>query len=234
MNWLKQQWLLAALLALLSLAILVLAVPRFVASLYALYPESVLNQTQAHLPAEAYLKSIMALDHALAWDNNPEYWQAKGICSLALFNFPDQSINQQQLLLLDARLAITNGLSGSPIDTYSWFRLAVINKILGLQVKELLSLSLYTGHVEPKLVMQRLIEAYPYSAGFSHEEQALWLKQVTLAWQLTPVKLVAFVIENSQSKVWIESAFGYDVEQLNQFKRAYDSANKKTISGSVH
>ncbi|RIZ70591.1 MAG: hypothetical protein D0530_07265 [Methylococcales bacterium] len=229
MNWLKQQRLLAALLGLLCLGLLVLAVPRFVASLYALYPESVLSQTQAHLPAEAYLKSIKALDDALAWDNNPEYWQAKGICYLALFNFPDQSLIQQHLILLDARLAIINGLSGSPIDAFAWFRLAVINKILGLQVKELLSLSLYAGRVEPELIMQRLMLAYPYGETLGAEEQALWLKQVLLAWQFTPAKLVAFVIENPYAKAWVESAFAYDVEHLNQFNKAYESATKKAI-----
>ncbi|MFI3221494.1 MAG: hypothetical protein QX191_00510 [Methylococcaceae bacterium] len=234
MNWLKQQRLLAALLALLCLVLLVLAVPRFVASLYALYPESVLSQTQAHLPADAYLKSIKALDDALAWDNNPEYWQAKSICYLALFNFPDQSLIQQHLLLLDARLAITNGLSGSPIDAFAWFRLAVINKNLGLQVKEFLSLSLYAGHVEPELIMPRLIVAYPYSAGFGNEEQALWLKQVNLAWQLTPSKLVTFVIENHYAKAWVISAFVNDAEHLNQFNLAYDSATKTSISAATN
>jgi tetratricopeptide (TPR) repeat protein len=231
MNWLKQQRLLAALLALLCLALLVLAVPRFMASLYALYPESVLSQTQAHLPAETYLKSIKALDDALTWDNNPEYWQAKGICYLALFNFPDQSLIQQHLLLLDARLAITNGLSGSPIDAFAWFRLAVINKMLKVEaVSDDLRLSLYAGSVEPEILMSRLTLAYSISSVLGSAESALWIKQVNIAWQLTPTKLVAFVVENPFAKAWVETAFIYDIEHLNQFNKAYESAIKKAIS----
>jgi len=230
MNRIKQQVLLAVLLGMLCLGVLVLAVPRFVASLYALYPESVLSQPPTHLLTHAYLKSIRALDNALAWDDNPEYWQAKGICYLALFNFPDQSFIQQHLLLVDARLAIMNGLSSSPIDAFAWFRLAVINKMLGLPINESLSLSLYAGRVESELIMQRLILIYPFTADLNAEEQTLWLKQVSLAWQLTPAKLVSFVIENPYAKAWVESAFVNDAELLNQFNQAYESATKTSIT----
>jgi hypothetical protein len=214
----------------LCLGLLVLAVPRFVASLYALYPESVLSQPPTHLLTHAYLKSISALDNALAWDDNPEYWQSKGICYLALFNFPDQSFIQQRTLLLDAQLAIMNGLSGSPIDAFAWFRLAVINKMLGLQINESLNLSLYAGRVEPQLIMQRLMLTYPHTVELNTEEQTLWLKQVTLAWQLSPTKLLSFVIENPYAKAWVESAFVNDTEHLNQFNQAYESATKTSIT----
>ena len=226
----KQQVLLAVVLGMLCLGLLVLAVPRFVASLYALYPESVLSQTPALMPTEAYQNSIKALDNALAWDDNPEYWQSKGICYLALFNFPDQSFIQQRTLLLDAQLAIMNGLSGSPIDAFAWFRLAVINKMLGLQINESLNLSLYAGRVEPQLIMQRLMLTYPHTVELNAEEQTLWLKQVTLAWQLSPTKLLSFVIENPYAKAWVESAFVNDTEHLNQFNQAYESATKTSIT----
>jgi len=237
---LKHQLLLAVLLGLLSVGLLVLAVPRFVASLYALYPESVLSQTQAHLQAEAYQNSIKALDNALAWDNNPEYWQAKGLCYLALVKTPKTSIVERRLLLVDAKSAISNGLGGSPVDAFAWYRLALVNKMLGLEVVEALRLSLYAGRVEPTLVMPRLMLAYPYLSFFSAEEQAQWLKQVAIAWQFTqtwnfqPINLVSFVIENPSAKTWVESAFVNDVEQLNQFKYFYESAIKKTISAPVH
>ena len=55
--------------------LLLLAVPRFVASLYALYPEAALNQMQENLPIEVYEKSIAYFDHALSWHETAEYRQ---------------------------------------------------------------------------------------------------------------------------------------------------------------
>ena len=67
-------------------ALLLLAVPRFIASLYALYPEAAFNQTQEKLPPKAYQKSISDLNRALSWYQNPEYWQLQGIMYLELVN----------------------------------------------------------------------------------------------------------------------------------------------------
>ncbi len=231
----KLQSLSAVILGLLCLAVLILAVPRFVASLYALYPESVLSQMPAHLPTDTYLNSIKALDDALTWDDNPEYWQAKGLCFLALLNFSNTSVVQRRLWLIDAKLAISKGLSGSPVDAFAWFRLAVVNKMLNVDaISEDLRLSLYAGRVEPELLMHRLELAYFSSLVLGSDESGLWLKQVNLAWQLTPTKLVAFVIENPYAQEWVESAFVYDVEQLKHFNQAYDNATKKSITTRTH
>ena len=238
----KLESLWALILLILCLGILWLAVPRFVASLYALYPESVLKQEQDHVPAEVYQKSLTALDKALAWDDNPEYWQDKSLCYLALVNFENNSVEQEQLQLSAAQLAIKKGLGISPVDAFSWYRLALVYKRLNFNdadVTDALRLSLYAGRVEPELALRRLMLAYPYQAVLSAEEQAQWLKQVAIEWQFTPkwqlpINLVSFVIENPSAKAWVESAFMYDDEQLNLFKQAYDRAIKKSISATVH
>ncbi len=230
MVFFKQQVFFAWLLSLLCIGLLVLSIPRFVASLYALYPESVLSQHQYNLPAEIYLNSIKALDDALVWDDNPEYWQAKSLCYLALLNSPSTSNIEKRLLLIQARQSIMSGLAGSPIDEFAWFRLAVINNTLGFQVNDALRLSLYSAPVEPELIMQRLQLAYSYEADLSAEERALWLKQVKIAWKLKPKELVSFVIENPTAKAWFETGFYNDAEQLDQFRQTYDKATQKIIA----
>ncbi len=227
----------AVFLGLFSLGILVFAVPRFVASIYALYPESVLTHQQSTIPVEDYLTSIRDLDAALAWDNNPDYLQAKALCNLALVNSPAIPITQKYLQLFEARQMIIKGLKVSPIDGFAWYRFALVDKPLGhpvSEVAEALRLSLYSARVEPDLVMQRLTLAFSYLNELRIEDQALWLKEVPLAWKYAPNKLVAFVIQNPKAKSWVQIAFVYDIEHLDQFERAYEKAIKNIIPAPTH
>ena len=233
----KHRILSAVLVGVFSIGSLALAVPRFIASVYALYPESVLPHIDEKLPADTYIKSVNYLNNALRWDNNPDYWQALALFKLALVSIPNTPFVQQFTLLSEAKDAIKLGLKGSPIDGIAWFRYAVVCKSLGQPaspITESLRLSLYAARVEPDLVMPRLRMAYYYMDLLNSEEQILWLKQVPVALQFNPLELVSFVIDTPKSMSWVESAFGNDVAQLTKFKQLYDKALKKPISTKLH
>ncbi len=203
--------------------LLMLAVPRFIASLYALYPESALKQTEKNLSPEIYEKSISHLSKALAWYDNAEYWQSQALFYISLLNTStSQPFEKRQELLKQAHASIIQGLKLSPVDPYAWFRLAAVDKMLKLPSEEIINalrLSFYSGRVEPELLMSRLAFSFDYYNEFNEEMQGLWKKQIPVAWIFHAAKLVEFVAMHPQSKPFVEEAFAYAPDNWKEFSR---------------
>ncbi len=202
-------------------ALLLLAVPRFIAAIYALYPEAVVSQTQEELPPEVYQKSINDLSRALSWYKNPDYWQLQGIMYLQQVNAaPLPELAKKQQLLEQAQLSTIEGLRLSPVDPQGWFRLAVVNSLLKApkqQIINALRLSFYAGRVEPELVIPRLTFSYAYYADFTEELQQLWQKQILIAWAFKAPQLVKFIAANPEAKQLALKAFIYSPDDADKF-----------------
>jgi len=213
--------------------LLMLAVPRFVASLYALYPEAAFKQTQEAIPPEIYEKSINDLNQALSWYQNPDYWQLKGFFYVALYNaLPFQALEKKQALLYKAQAAIIQGLTLSPIDPYGWFRLAAIDDLLKLprqQIINALRLSIYAGRVEPELIMSRLAFSYDYYNDFNEEMQGLWRKQVLVARAFQPAQLTIFVAQHPEARQLVEKAFDNSPDDWKKFSHDLELYLQKII-----
>ena len=213
--------------------LLMLAVPRFVASLYALYPEAAFNQTQKALPPKIYEKCIADLSLALSWYKNPEYFQYQGFFYVQLFNvLPLQSQIKKQALLYKAQAAIIQGLTLSPIDPYGWFRLAAVESLLKLprqQIINALRLSIYAGRVEPELVMSRLAFSYDYYNDFNEEMQGLWRKQVLVARAFQPAQLTIFVAQHPEARQLVEKAFDNSPDDWKKFSHDLELYLQKII-----
>ena len=201
--------------------LLMLAVPRFIASLYALYPEVAFKQTQKTLPPEVYEKSIAHLNQALSWYENPEYWQTQGFFYLSLFHaLPLQPLAKKQELLKQAQTSIIQGLKLSPVDPYGWFRLAAVGSMLKLPRQQIINdlrLSFYAGRVEPELLITRLSFSYDYYNEFNDDMQMLWQKQVLVAWAFQATQLVEFVALHPEAKQLVEKAFVYSPDDWKKF-----------------
>ncbi len=214
-------------------ALLMLAIPRFIGSLYALYPDAAFNQTRKPMPPAVYEKCLANLNQALSWYKNPDYYQAQGFFYLALYNVsPLLPLAKKQELLRQAQTAIIQGLTLSPIDPYGWFRLAAVDSLLKLprpQIINALRLSFYAGRVEPELVMSRLAFSYDYYNDFNEEMQLLWQKQVRVAWTFQPAQLVKFVILHSEAKQIVEKAFANSPDDWKKFLKTLESHPKKTV-----
>ncbi|MBL6987585.1 MAG: hypothetical protein ISR72_11235 [Methylobacter sp.] len=212
--------------------VLILAVPRFMASLYALYPEAAVSQTQNKLPPEVYEKSISDLTLALNWYENPEYRQALAFSYLAMLNAsPLLSLQKKQELLKQAQASIIQGLKLSPVDPYAWFRLAAVDKALNLpsqQIINALRLSFYAGRVEPELLMPRLSFSHEYYDEFNGEMQALWKKQIPAAWTFQAVQLVQFVAQHPEAKHLVEEGLIYSPDDWKTFSQDLEILLQKT------
>ena len=192
-------------------ALLILAVPRFIGSLYALYPDAVYQDSQNTLTSEIYQQGIDDLNLALSWYNNPDDWKKQSYFYLMLHknqNFLIQS--QNQTLLKQAQIAMINGLTLSPIDPYGWLQLAEIDELLKMphqQVINDLRLSFYAGRVEPDLVISRLMFSYKYYDSFSADMQSLWQKQILIAWAVKAPQLLQFIARFPDAKAIALTAF---------------------------
>jgi tetratricopeptide (TPR) repeat protein len=206
--------------------LLVLSVPRFMASLYVLYPDAVLNQTQQLAPAEIYEKSIADINQALQWYPNPDYWKKLGFFYLKLFDTQPVDAEAQKISLLNqAQIAITKGLSFSPIDPQAWLKLAQIGALLYApkpQIINDLSLSLYAGRVEPELVMTRLAFSYDFYNDFSEDMKKQWQKQLLLAWGFSRQAFIEFVSQHPELKPMVLQVFIHSPDDAQQFLSQYD------------
>lgn len=226
----------ASLVSLLCMGLLWLAVPRFVGSLYALHPQATLDQQHNNLPIDAFHQCIRQLDDALAWDNNPEYWQNRGLCYLALSKYSEVDFIDRMRYLNDAKVSISNGLKLSPVDPYAWFRLAVVEHKLDQPnsvIRSALQMSFYAGRVEPDLVIPRLIFAYDFLTDADQEFKIAWQKQLPIAWQFQKNKLLAFVMQKPDIKPMLETSFELDPTNLANFLKAFESASKKTTKTKI-
>lgn len=220
--------------AIVCVLLLALAIPRFIASLYALYPAAVFEQfkqSKQMLPGDVYEKSSAHLKKARAWFETGEYWQIQAFLQLLhLRSVHLLTPEKRQWLIRQARAAVMQGLSLSPVDPYAWFRLAVVEQMLGAKPQaqiEALRLSLYAGRVEPDLLMPRLSFAYRYYNHSDDEMRRLLQGQVRLAWLLHPKELVAFAAGQPEALFWVKDALFYSPDDWERFSRNLESYIQK-------
>lgn len=200
----KSQRTLACLGVLVCSGLLILSVPRFIASIYALYPEAAYNQTDSSLNQAIYEKSISDLEQALSWSKDPQYFQKLSYFYLKLSKLEEiHDQTQQQPTLLKAQSAMTNSLALSPVDANAWLQLADIDSQLNKpkqQIIEALRLSFYAGRVEPELALSRLAFTYDFYEALPEDMQKTWQKQALIAWTFNPSELLQFIELHPEAK----------------------------------
>jgi len=223
--------LLAGICAIACIVLLMRVVPRFIASLYALYPESVLQQalqeTDRPLSEEILHRSGADLDNALVWFASAEYWQNLAILHTLQEN--SLAISSEEDLLPKSKSEIINGLKLSPVDSFAWYSLATVDDLLGAEPESVLDsirLSIYAGRVDQGLLLPRLALAFSYVGEFDEEMEALIKGQIRLAWAFQRQGLVEFTADQPDFLIWVNDAlinspddsarFLHDLENFNQ------------------
>lgn len=222
--------------AIVSIMLLVMAVPRLLASLYALYPESVLQHTQEtdRLPSEqVFQQSSDDLNKALAWFETPKYWENLASLHFLQENSSEISSSESQELLGKSRTETINGLKLSPVDSFAWFRLAIVDKLLGAEsesVVDSLRLSIYAGRVVKGLLLPRLTLAFPYLEDVDEEMEALIKDQIRLAWSFQGRQLLEFTVNRPDFIAWINDALIYSPDDWTRFSRDFEKLTQKNQS----
>lgn len=213
--------------------VLTLAIPRFIAHCYALYPEAVdqrLKQSKQTLSIDAYEKSSVNLEKARAWFESGDKWQMQAFLHLLHLKSTQPPQEKRLRLIQQARHAIVQGLRLSPVDPYAWFRLAVVDKMLGVKPQILLDalrLSIYAGRVEPDLLMPRVSFSYRYYDEWDDEMRSLLKGQIRLLWLFRPKELVAFAAAHPGSLPRVREALFFSTDEWNRFSRNLESYTRK-------
>lgn len=204
---------------------LLLAVPRFIASLYALYPQAALKQMQENLPEDVYENSIADLTRALNWYEDADYWQTQAAFYLKLFN-----MGGDQKRLKQAQDAIIRGLKLLPVDPYAWLRLAMADSALGETNEKVLAdlrLSFYAGRVEPDLLLARFAFVYDYFG--DQEIRKIWQQQIPIVWRFQGEQLIQFVVRHPEAKVLVEQAFIHSPDEWQKFSFDLEKNTQKNL-----
>ena len=147
-----------------------------------------------------------------------------------MFDTQPVEAEQQKIRYLNqAKTAITQGLSLSPIDPRAWLQLAQIGVALyspKQQIIDDLSLSLYAGRVNRDLVMPRLVVSYDFYNDFSEDMKNQWQKQLLLAWRYNPQELIGFVYQNPELKQMALQLLSHSPEDEQHFLSQYERYEK--------
>lgn len=205
---------------------LCLALPRSIASFYALHPATILKETK-RLPDETYLSALADIDAALAWHEDPDYWHDRAKLLLRHLKSPELSAEEKRATVDQAIKATEQGLRLSPVDPFAWQRLAFLRQAISLSAKEVIAafkLSIYAGRVEPELAVSRLDLGFDLLPSMDTEAQELWLKQFPIAYQFQFNDLVQWSVKHPESKSYIEQSLQLSPEKLDIYNKAYTIA----------
>lgn len=204
--------------------LLILATPRLVASLYALYPETVLQETNKSFSTEIYGKCINDLNKSLAWQNNSTYLTMLSSFYVKIHNAtPATKFDLREDLLHKAHTALTQSLAINPIAPYEWLQLAELESQLfnsKQNITNSLRMSFYTGRVEPDLTIFRIKFSYLYYSDFDDEMKNLFLRQIVVAWNLNPTELISFLKANEPARDMALIALSNMPEQLELLRKS--------------
>ena len=204
--------------------LLILATPRLVASLYALYPETVLQETNKSFSTEIYGKCINDLNKSLAWQNNSTYLTMLSSFYVKIHNAtPATKFDLREDLLHKAHTALTQSLAINPIAPYEWLQLAELDSQLFNPKQVIINsirMSFYTGRVEPDLTISRIRFSYLYFNDFDDEMKNLFQRQIVIAWNLTPTDLITFLKATEPARDMALIALSNMPEQLKLLRKS--------------
>ena len=202
--------LLVLLIAILATFLLSLAYPRLHASLLYLPVDTAINRyDDTQQVNNAQLTGLQQrAQESIAI--HPHYRYHDGLSVL----FYLQAIDQQRPLFerqqaFEASIeAAEASLDKAPAQPRTWLRIAQARSWLRYspeQVIDALAMSIYTGRVEPSLLMTRLDMGFTYLPRMDGEATALLRDQLVLAWQMMPRDITRGIKSGSLDWVPVES-----------------------------
>lgn len=196
-----------------ALMVLMLAVPRLIASLWELRPIAYLDSSPTNSGlTEQQLRIIkpelqQALD-AIATAHN---FENLAIVNLRLAQFSDKVEVPRHALLAEAENAVQSGVAQACANPYAWLNLALLEKRLGKDPKtvtDALMMSLLTGRAEEGLYMERLNLAFEYYPSLNTDTAPLINQQLRLAWKSKRNDVLKLVMQYKMQKV-LSAALAY-------------------------
>jgi len=143
-------------------------------------------------------------------DIHPHYRYYDGLSLLYYLQAIDQQrpLFERQQAFEQSIEAAESSLDRAPAQPRTWLRIAQARSWLRYapdQVIDALAMSIYTGRVEPSLLMTRLQMGFTYLPRMDSEASALLRDQFVLAWQMQPREITRQLKAGSIKQVAIET-----------------------------
>jgi hypothetical protein len=172
-----------------SLWVVTLALPRMQASLNFLPVETAIKAyyLSGELPQQDLPDLIERAGRSI--DINPHFRFYDDLSLLHMLHgmSPDASLNLRRQSFESSLQYARESLARSPGQPGLWLRCAELSSRLfvpSVEIAEAFKMSVYTGRVEPTLLIPRLVLGYRYLNQFDREAQMLVADQTALAWSM--------------------------------------------------
>jgi hypothetical protein len=220
-----------------ALVVLYLALPRFIASMYAAYPKFILDRIETEnfkLADDAYVPLYSSINQANAWSESANNWQLLANLQREEYNTQLDRLTdvERKALLKQIEVAITHTLKLSPIDPESWYQLAQIRRAeqrSNEEVIKALEMSILTQPMAPTLFIPRIALMLPFKSVLNESAYALLLAQIRLAWQFKRSDFVALVAEHSEDIAIFNEALINNPEQQQEFEKLLENYFKQHL-----
>ncbi len=181
-------WLAAAGCALVALAAIGLALPRFLAAVAALPGDPAVERLyEGEAIERPVLQALVeSRRQALARAESGEHWHELALALLyRAQGLPDAEGPDRLADLLASRAAFWQALRQQPLDSHAWLRLAYNEAVLGrLQAAATALLgAIQTAPFQPDQFASRIVLGLQLWDALSADGRDLWAQQVRLAWR---------------------------------------------------
>lgn len=217
--------------------VLYLALPRFIASIYAAYPKFILERIASEnfkLADDAYVPLYSSIKQANVWSESAYNWQLLANLQREEYNTKLDRLTdiEKKTVLKQIEVAITRNLKLSPIDPDSWYLLAQVRQIEQFSSEEIIKaieMSIFTQPMAPNLLIPRISLLLQFKTALNESTYALLLAQIRLAWQFKRKEVSAFVAEHIEDGAVFNEALINDPEQQQEFRKLLEQLLKKLL-----
>lgn len=218
-----------------SIVVLCLALPRFIAGIYSAYPQFIQDRIDTEsfkLANNAYSDLYHSVTQANNWSESSINWRLLSQLQTEEYftRFDWLTDVEKKSLLARIEIAIIDGLKLSPIDPYSWYRLARIRQIEGFPSEDIIKaieMSIFTQRMAPDLFIQRISLLLSFKTDLNESLYAMLLAQIRLAWQFKRHDLVALVAQHINDKPLFNKAFSNYPEEWQALEKSLENYFKQ-------
>jgi hypothetical protein len=184
-----------ALVLVLAGALLLLSWPRLQASLHYLPVERAIDRywLQGEIGPEQLLEYTKRARESAAMHSHPRYWEGLNLLHYLQATGPDRPLHERRQAYEDSIEAADRSLALAPVQPRLWLRKAHALNWLSFNADDALSalkMSIYTGRVEPVLMLSRLKLGYGLLGALDDEGKDLLRDQTLLALQMRRAELL--------------------------------------------
>ena len=212
-----------AFVAVTSLLLLYLAIPRTVSAFQALPERQLLSDLHAgrEINTAALEVLVTSQRRSSVWVDSGRIWSNVALAHLLMAEVDHLSASDRQARLEQAAEFLETSLRLAPANPHDWTRRAYIQMLLvgpSQTGASAIIMSILTARYEPDLMFARLQLCFISWSYFSHAEQNMVFEQIRLAWRQSPDQ--ALVVAHREDRIdLLRAAFANNPESLDDLEQ---------------